>query len=135
MHSFRVLQQPPRDQPQFWQSAYRQIYVGVLLKGSLAIFWFVTGIFFTHQIYNIFRSYVSNRLLPALIRVCYGIAVLNQYLFRDTVFPWATNVCLCALLFFYIGDQLRHCGFDWSSRLLPDALPIAAFGVLLCLRA
>lgn len=84
---------------------FKQLYGGQILTGSFSIFWFVTCLFFTQQIYNfIYTKFCSDKWLMNIIMLnFYCLAMIDYWFFYDIKFPWNINVVLMALPFYWFG--------------------------------
>lgn len=89
----------------FIKHIFWMLWGGRLLQGTLGVFWFVTCLFLTQQLYN----YAWNRLkskmqLLFLAAILYVFSVTNQYILEWYPFPWGFNIVLCSFLFYTIGN-------------------------------
>jgi fucose 4-O-acetylase-like acetyltransferase len=84
---------------------FKQLYGGQILTGTFGIFWFVTCLFFTQQIYNfIYTKFYSDKWLINIIMLnFYCLAMVDCWFFSDIQFPWNINVVLIALPFYWFG--------------------------------
>ena len=85
----------------------KQLYGGANLVLWFGVFWFVTCLFFTQQLYNlIYIKFGSNNWLMIKIMLCYYcLAMINCYLIKNVVFPWSINVVAMALPFYWLGHM------------------------------
>ncbi|MBK4731863.1 acyltransferase family protein [Oxynema sp. CENA135] len=83
----------------------RKIYGGRSLSLWFDVFWFITCLFFTQQIYNLlYLKYKRRKLLLFLIiSGCYGLALCDSYFLENWRFPWNINVVAIALSFYGLG--------------------------------
>ncbi len=80
------------------------LYGGELLKGELGVFWFITCLFLTQQLFNSCVCKVKNRIFILLITaVLYLLAFANQVVYPHLIFPWGANIVGCSFLFYSIG--------------------------------
>ena len=84
----------------------KAVYGGELLSGVLGVFWFVTCLFFTQQVYNIIVR------LPAMkgnviIMLLYALGVLNSWHKPSLPFPLAFNVTAIALTYYHCGNLFK----------------------------
>lgn len=80
------------------------IWGGRLLTGVLGVFWFVTCLYITLQVYNyIYNRFSAKRTILLLACVLYVLAMVNQNAFQWLSFPWGINIVLCSLFFLSIG--------------------------------
>ena len=94
---------------------YKNLYGGVKLVEISSVFWFITCLFFTQQLYNLIENCTSNTSRKFIIlTLCYVLALLNQFYFSSFRLPWALNVSLCAIAFFGIGHHLK---FDYFKNI------------------
>lgn len=87
---------------------WKQVYGGQMLVLWFGVFWFVTCLFFTQQLYNlIYTKFGFNNWLMLKIMLCsYLLAMLNFWLLRNFIFPWNINVVAMALPFYWIGHMV-----------------------------
>ncbi|MEH2174625.1 acyltransferase family protein [Nostoc sp.] len=85
----------------------KKFYGGANLVLWFGVFWFVTCLFFTQQLYNlIYIKFGSNNLLMLKIMLCcYSLAMINYYLIKNVVFPWNINVVVMALPYYWLGHM------------------------------
>ena len=83
------------------------VYGGENITGSLGIFWFVTCLFLTQQLYNLLYSrFGANRWLMITIMLgSYCLAMINCWFMQNVSFPWSMNVVAMALPFYWIGHM------------------------------
>ena len=84
---------------------FNQLIGGRLLTESFGVFWFVTCLLFTQQLYNfIYTKFASEKWLVNIIMLdVYCLATIDNLLFEDVIFPWDVNVVLMALPFYWLG--------------------------------
>jgi fucose 4-O-acetylase-like acetyltransferase len=100
---FRSLQNNAND-PSAGTTILKLIYGGELLKGELGIFWFITCLFLTQQLFNVCVCKVQNRGVNLLIAaVLYLLAFANQVVYPHIILPWGANIVGCSFLFYSIG--------------------------------
>lgn len=93
---------------EFLQTSFDKIYGGRNLYGWFGVFWFITCLFFTQQIYNLLYCQVikyrnASQLLTVAIIIAYIIATIDTYFFKGVRFPWSINAVAIALPFYYFG--------------------------------
>jgi len=83
----------------------KQFYGGEVLSDWFALFWLITCLFFTQQLYNfIYTKFGSEKWLVNIIMLdAYCLAIIDYLLFKDVIFPWDINVVLMALPFYWLG--------------------------------
>ncbi len=105
---------------EFWQSQqsdsvyqlalfiFKQLYGGQILTGKFGVFWLVTCLFFTQQLYNfIYTKFSSDRWLINIIMLnFYCLAMIDCWFFSDISFPWNINVVLMAFPFYWVGHMV-----------------------------
>ncbi len=93
---------------EIWQFTFNLIYGGDNITGSFGIFWFVTCLFLTQQLYNwIYSKFGSNNWLMIKIMLgFYCLAMINFWYLKNVSFPWSLNVVALALLFYWIGHMI-----------------------------
>lgn len=81
------------------------IYGGQKLTATFGVFWFVSCLFFTQQLFNFIRVRITNeKQIFSIAIALYIISFLNQIYFNHLIFPLAINVVLCSFLFYSIGS-------------------------------
>jgi len=81
----------------------KMAYGGIFLMGNVGVFWFISCLFLTQQLFNLIAlRKVSNKKILVLSLTLYAIAILAQYL-PPLVYPWNLNVVLCSFLFYSLG--------------------------------
>ena len=95
----------------------KRLYGGRLLGGVYGVFWFITCLFITQQIFN----FISNKLLNKsmvffLCFVLYFIGFVNQIYFIDIKFPWDVNVCFCSIALYASGKYFGRFIFKESNN-------------------
>ncbi|GAA6622338.1 acyltransferase family protein [Scytonema sp. NUACC26] len=95
------------DFNEIWEFTFNLIYGGKNLTGSFGIFWFVTCLFFTQQLYNwLYSKFGSNKWLMIKIMLgFYCLAMINFWYLKNVSFPWSLNVVALALPFYWIGHM------------------------------
>lgn len=97
----------------------RLLHGGHLLKGDVGVFWFVTSLFLTQQLFNFITVRVSNQQrLVAIAVALYGVSMLDQLSPIYLGLPWAANVVFCAFFFYAFGCIYGRYIFEAHSRLL-----------------
>jgi fucose 4-O-acetylase-like acetyltransferase len=89
----------------FVKNLLKGIYGGKLLIEWFGVFWFITCLYLTQQLYNIlYQRFGKDRLrFLILIILFYVLAYLNSMFFKNIVFPWSVNVVALAIAFYYSG--------------------------------
>ncbi|MGB3640862.1 MAG: acyltransferase family protein [Rivularia sp. (in: cyanobacteria)] len=117
---------------EFWQNkqsdslnqllsfTFKQLYGGQILTGTFSVFWFVTCLFFTQQLYNfIYTKFDSDRWLINIIMLnFYCLAMIDYWFFSDINFPWNINVVLMALPFYWFGHMVSKKPAVFNSKKL-----------------
>ena len=85
----------------------KQLYGGQILSGEFDIFWFITSLFFTQQLYNFIYTKFGNynSLINIIVLNFYCLAMIDCWFFNDIRFPWNINVVLMALPFYWLGHM------------------------------
>lgn len=103
------------------------VYGGRRLEGVGTVFWFVTCLFFTQQLFNLLVVRLHKQMLFPVVLVATALSFVNAWLYQDTRFPLNVNVVLAALPIFYAGYVFkRHEQTRWIT---PVALVISAVAV------
>ncbi len=97
----------------------RLLHGGYLLKGDVGVFWFVTCLFLTQQLFNFIsvRNHNPQRLFAIAIAL-YILSVLDQVSPVYLGFPWAANVVSGAFFFYALGSLYGKYVFEHHSRKL-----------------
>ena len=87
----------------------RLIYGGEVLKGDVGVFWFITCLFLTQQIFNFVGVRIKNaKSVLGIAIALYIVAFLDQAGYEKLSFPWGfpwnINVACCAFLFYAVGS-------------------------------
>lgn len=98
------------------------------LTGTAGVFWFVTCLFLTQQVFSYLMLHLSQKMMLVVVSVAYVLSLVNSY-FNQFWLPLNANVILAALPFFYVGFVAK--GFDLGRLVIPAViLAIAAVGLL-----
>lgn len=82
---------------------YRLFYGGVYLKEAYAVFWFITVLWLSSNLFNIYLAYnIGIYLLPIIILVGY---IMQSCHF---IFPWSIQVVPMATSYIWIGYLLKY---------------------------
>lgn len=104
------------------------LYGGQMLKGSYAVFWFITCLFAAQLLFGWLLSRLPNVLAwpwAVILLACVALTYLAHALSPS---PWNVAVAPAALLFLYAGYVLRQ--YDGRSNALIDgAVAIAAIAL------
>ncbi len=103
------------------------------LTGEVGIFWFVTCLFLTQQLFNFVSIRISStKTLLSIALASYVLSVFDQISPVHLGFPWAANVVACAFFFYAIGFIYGKYLFENHSRLLIFAASaISVFSIVL----
>lgn len=85
----------------------KQIYGGANLQAWFGVFWFITCLFFTQQLYNIIYNKFgyNNWFLASIMFLSYCLAIINYRLYQNLVFPLSINIVAMALPFYWMGNM------------------------------
>ncbi len=99
---------------------FKQLYGGQILTGNFDVFWLITCLFFTQQLYNfIYTKFDSDRWLINIIMLnFYCLAMIDYWFFSDINFPWNINVVLMALPFYWFGHMVSKKPTVFNSKKL-----------------
>lgn len=131
---YQFIQQPSVEVVlSFSKHIAKLIYGGDRLTGTVGVFWFVTCLFITQQVFNFVALRVkNNRELLSVAVAFYGIACLDQIYPIHLGLPWTVNVVFCAFLFYAVGSLYGDYIFKAENRLLILlAVAISVFSILL----
>jgi fucose 4-O-acetylase-like acetyltransferase len=117
----------------FLRCIYQLLYGGEILKGYFGIFWFVTCLFLTQQLFNFIMVRVNNtKVILGIAIILYFISFFNQTSPKHLVFPWAVNVVCCSFLFYSVGSIYGNHIFKIQNIILVlVAAMISIFSVVL----
>jgi fucose 4-O-acetylase-like acetyltransferase len=109
------------------------VWGGRELTGVVGVFWFVTCLFLTQQLFNFALNRLDSRKkIFILATVLYLFAVVDQYGFKYVSFPWEINIVLCSFIFYTVGHIFGNYIFDFSSiRIDLAAILVSISGILL----
>ena len=80
---------------------FRALFGGVYLYKWCGVFWFITTLFLTQQVFNFLVTKLKSKhisMLTALI-----LAYINASYFQRHSFPWGSNIVLYSVPIFYCG--------------------------------
>jgi fucose 4-O-acetylase-like acetyltransferase len=110
------------------------IYGGDYLNGTVGIFWFVTCLFLTQQIFNVCVSRLPGKWPVLSAFLLYVLTVAAKPLLGHTVFPWGINIVGCSLLFYAIGYYFGKVIFkEMNGWLIAGTLLLASGSIALVL--
>lgn len=115
----RVVTNPSADSlVTFVSYTGKVIYGGNWLAGYTGVFWFVTCLFLTQQLYNFVSLRVrSQKAILVVAAAMYLAVTLEQVLVpANWRFPWSANVVLCAFAFYVLGSIYGCVLFKSSNR-------------------
>ncbi|TDT46733.1 fucose 4-O-acetylase-like acetyltransferase [Maribacter spongiicola] len=105
-------------------------YFGRLLLGGpflyawTGVFWFITCLFFTQQIFNLLNS-LKVRILNLVMILMLILAYLDDFIFNFNI-PWSLNICLYTCPLFFIG-------FLFKTLIKNKTLPALVSILILCI--
>jgi polysaccharide biosynthesis protein PslL len=111
----------------------RLLHGGYLLKGSVGVFWFVTCLFLTQQLFNFISVRIQDkRRLFAIAIALYIVSTIDQLSPGHLVLPWAANVVFGAFFFYALGSIYGNYIFKARSQLLIFlAVSVSVFSIVL----
>ena len=80
-----------------------QFYGGTELTGNLSVFWFVTCLFITQQVFNLTLA-ISHKVAGGVTLMFFVLSTANQYTLRIHL-PWWMEVVGFSMMVFYIGPK------------------------------
>ncbi len=86
------------------------IYGGAYFKRNVGVFWFITCLFITQQLFNYLIIRLTRNKVIILCSVSYFLSFINQYYLPEFYFPLAGNVVFAALPFYAIGYYSKNIG-------------------------
>ncbi|MEJ6482533.1 acyltransferase family protein [Nostoc punctiforme UO1] len=97
---------------------WKQLYGGANLTLWFSVFWFVTCLFITQQLYNLLyiKFGSKNWLMIKIMIGSYCLAMINYYL-KNVAFPWNINIVAMALPFYWLGHMAAK-SFLINTRIL-----------------
>ena len=117
----------------FFSFTIKQVYGGRDIYGWFDVFWFVTCLFLTQQVFHLISRLSINKksLIPLIILCLFMYATLCQY-FPKLRLPlfWGVNIVPMAILFFYIGQALGEEIFNKKAILALSIVLLLLFIVL-----
>ena len=102
-----------------------QLSGGTQLSGDLSVFWFITCLFVTQQVYNAI-SKIPLTLQHTIVVIAYAIALLNQYSISTITLPWALHIVPMALVYFHLGHLFVVRRLDRSVKFFLAACVVSA---------
>ena len=119
----------------FGKYAFRMLYGGEVLVGTVGVFWFVTTLFLTQQFFNFVGVRIKDkRLILGLAAVLYGVALLDQHIAGAFPLPWGLpwniNVVCGAFLFYTIGSFYGDFIFKRHNKLLISIAAIVSISAV-----
>lgn len=114
----------------------RMLYGGEVLIGAVGVFWFVTTLFLTQQLFNFVGVRVKDRrLILGIAAALYGVALLDQITAEAFPLPWGLpwniNVVCGAFLFYTIGSVYGDFIFKRHTKLLIFLAAIVSVGAVI----
>jgi fucose 4-O-acetylase-like acetyltransferase len=91
---------------------YAIIYGGRKLQGIYAIFWFVTCLFITQQLYNYFYKNYSPKSIFIIMFFLLCFSYVNSLILSEFYLPWSLNVVFASLPLFYAGNIYKKKRFN-----------------------
>jgi len=111
------------------------LYGGVKIGGFTSVFWFVTCLFLTQQLYNLIYTVLPfqnrNILMFCVVCVAYIIGMINSMVFPDFVLPWNAHVVPMAFVFLWAGHSYRQLNFSQQKTMtfIAGTLTIITIGI------
>jgi fucose 4-O-acetylase-like acetyltransferase len=106
----------------------RLLLGGTYLYSWTGVFWFVTCLFFTQQIFNLFRTW-HNQKIGFVMLGFLVLAYLNDA-FLPLSLPMSINVCLYSCPLFFIGFMFKKYIFETT---IPIMIPITLLATIFVL--
>ena len=108
----------------------RLVLGGPYLYAWTGVFWFITCLFFTQQIFNLFRSLKLNKIGVVML-ISLVLAYANEYV-TSFNFPLSLNVCLYSCPLFFMGFLFKkHLEESKKNVVIPILLLIVIFVISL----
>ncbi len=98
------------------------------LTGTAGVFWFVTCLFLTQQVFSYLMAHLSQKMMLIVVFIAYVLSLVNSY-FNAFWLPLNANVILAALPFFYVGFLAKDFNLD-QLKFPAIAVAIVAIGLL-----
>jgi fucose 4-O-acetylase-like acetyltransferase len=116
----------------------KRIFGGRALTVWFAVFWFVTCLFLTQQIYNEVhkRLGAKKKWFYLFLLSMYVLAMVNSFYFSHLKFPWNLNVVALAITYYHVGHMSAHMAIGRrakvaaSSAIVMLAVVMQTLGVL-----
>ncbi|MEO1430578.1 MAG: acyltransferase family protein [Cyanobacteria bacterium J06633_8] len=111
----------------------KQLYGGKILTDYFSLFWVITCLFFTQQLYNlIYTTIAGDKWLMNIIMLdAYSLAIIDYLFFGDVIFPLNIDVVLMALPFYWLGHMASQHTNIFNSIKLPSVAAIILFTTFL----
>ncbi|MEM9087232.1 MAG: acyltransferase family protein [Cyanobacteria bacterium P01_F01_bin.53] len=108
-------------------------YGGETLTGETGVFWFITCLFLTQQLFNFISNRIkSPKIVVIIAAILYMAAYIDQISPGRLVAPWAVNVVGCAFLFYTAGALYGKYIFSHHTKpLVFGAIAIAVASIAL----
>ncbi len=96
---------------------YNSILGGVYLTGWFSVFWFITCLFFTQQIFC-WLEHLGDRKLQFIMVTALLISYANYLYFPDIKLPYALNTVFYTLPIFYVGHFIAKIKLEVKDRVV-----------------
>jgi len=108
------------------QADYSHPYLVILFGGQhlvsyAMVFWFVTCLFLTQQIFNWLSTHLSKVQVIAVATAFYALSLVDAA-YVHVPWPWGLNICLASIPFFAIGHYAREFFHNGRWILLASAI-------------
>jgi polysaccharide biosynthesis protein PslL len=97
------------------------LWGGRLLIGWTGVFWFITCLFATQQIFNFLLNKFAPKMICGLMFICLIFSYLSSLLLPEFHLPWSLEVTLAALPFFACGYYIRQANVSFQLPLASAA--------------
>ncbi|MEL6816205.1 MAG: acyltransferase family protein, partial [Cyanobacteria bacterium J06598_3] len=115
----------------FVKYIYQLTYGGTTLTGTTGVFWFITCLFVTQQLFNFISNRIHSRKAMVLISLgLYAASCLVQPFIPDYfAVPWSANAVGCAFLFYATGALYGQFLFKEQNNKTEKNLRLAAIAI------
>ncbi|MBV6626488.1 MAG: hypothetical protein KI793_26715 [Rivularia sp. (in: Bacteria)] len=111
----------------------KQLYGGKILTDYFSLFWLITCLFFTQQLYNLIYTKIGcdKWLMNIVMLDAYSLAIIDYLFFGDIIFPWSIDAVLMALPFYWLGHMASQNTKIFNSIKLPTIAAVTLFTMFL----
>lgn len=101
----------PFGEPWFQSGVFWGNLWGLLIQKRMWTFWFIACLFWLNLLFYVIVRYVKKEKVRALVVILITAAGICYYRLGGNSLLWNVDVCLTALLFFYVGFWCKNTDF------------------------